>query len=66
MHAKDKEDLKINLETKFSKVIGGQYTLAKNKRISVGGRLRRSVRVLEAFTGQGYESWSWYLSFEDL
>ena len=67
MYTKDKkEDLKINLETEFSKANEGQYTLVNNKRISVGGRLRRSVKVLEAFTGQRSESCSWCLSFEDL
>ena len=67
MYTKDKkENLKIKLETEFSKANGGQYTLVKNKMISVGGRLRRSVNALEAFTGQGSKSWSCYLSFEDL
>ena len=67
MHAKDeKEDLKINLETEFSNVDAGQCTLAKKGRINIGGSLRSSVKVLEAFIGQGSESWSWYLSFEDL
>ena len=67
MYTKDKnENLKINLETEFSKAKGGQYTLVKNKRISVEGRLRRTDKVLEAFTGQRFESWSWCLSFEGL
>ena len=67
IQAKDKrEDLEINLETEFSKANGGQYRLVQIGEEEKNQVWRSCVKILEAYLGQGSESGSWYLSFEDL
>ena len=57
---------KIELETEFSKVGTDKCKFVQERRISVASIQRSIDKVLEASLGQGSESWSMYLSFEDL
>ena len=62
----NEESRKIKLEIEFSNVGASQFKLLQWRRINIVNIQRSVDNVLEASLGQGFESWSWYLSFEDL